>query len=137
MNSFGINVKVYSVAQILAPSHDFRYDSTMKFAILEFFWCVHGIEFSIFSDQMKMMSEYEEVNATNNNCVTMITVMPGTTRSTLTSSGSEAVLELATSSTRESETSSSEGGSFIIDSTAFYENLSFHRMRCSNILASR
>ena len=37
MNSFGINVKVYSVAQILAPSHDFRYDSTMKFAILEFF----------------------------------------------------------------------------------------------------
>ena len=37
---------------------------------------------------MKMMSEYEEVNATDN-CVTMITVMPGTTRSTLTSSGGQ------------------------------------------------
>ena len=88
---------------------------------------------------MKMMSEYEEVNAVSNasNCVTMITVMPGTTRSTLTSSGSEAVLEMAPSSARESETSSSEGGSFIIDSTAFYENLSFHRMRCSNLMASR
>ena len=35
-----------------------------------------------------MMSEYEEVNATDN-CVTMITVMPGTTRSTLTSSGGQ------------------------------------------------
>ena len=80
---------------------------------------------------MKMMSEYEEVNATDN-CVTMITVMPGTTRSTLTSSGGSGgaeagglgVLDMqTTSSTRESETSSSEGGSFIIDSTAFYENL--------------
>ena len=90
---------------------------------------------------MKMMSEYEEVNATDN-CVTMITVMPGTTRSTLTSSGGSGgaeagglgVLDMqTTSSTRESETSSSEGGSFIIDSTAFYENLNFHRMR-SNIM---
>lgn len=93
-----------------------------------------------------MMSEYEEVNATDNNCVTMITVMPGTTRSTLTSSGSASGtteagsgatvggLDLACimpSSTRESETSSSEGGSFIIDSTAFYENLYFHRIRSS------
>ena len=95
---------------------------------------------------MKMMSEYEEVNATDN-CVTMITVMPGsgTSRFTLTSSGggsgglAEAgslggqVLDMQTTSTRESETSSSEGGSFIIDSAAFYENLNFHRMR-SNIL---
>jgi len=99
------------------------------------------------TDQMKMMSEYEEVNATDN-CVTMITVMPGTTRSTLTSSGGQSsaglaeagggsfgVLDMQTTSTstRESETSSSEGGSFIIDSTAFYENLNFHRMR-SNVM---
>lgn len=94
-----------------------------------------------------MMSEYEEVNAADNNCVTMITVMPGTTRSTLTSSGSGTTeaggsgatvggLDLAciTSSTRESETSgSSEGGSFIIDSAAFYENLYFHRIRSSMV----
>ena len=33
---------------------------------------------------------------------------------------------MAAASTRESETSSSEGGSFIIDSAAFYENLHFH-----------
>ena len=46
------------------------------------------ILYFLFSDQMKMMSEYEEVNATDN-CVTMITVMPGTTRSTLTSSGGQ------------------------------------------------
>ena len=79
-----------------------------------------------------MMSEYEEVNA-GPNCVTMITVMPGTAPSTLTSSASGSqkhsdneVASMAAASTRESETSSSEGGSFIIDSAAFYENLHFH-----------
>ena len=78
---------------------------------------------------MKMMSEYEEI--ATDNCVTMITVMPGTSRLTLTSSGggsgglAEAgslrcpVLDMQTTSNRESETSSSEGGSFIIDSRLF------------------
>ena len=92
---------------------------------------------------MPLMSEYEEVNA-GPNCVTMITVMPenGTAPSTLTSSASGttgnepstalssdnevASMAAGASSTRESETSSSEGGSFIIDSAAFYENLHFH-----------
>ena len=44
-------------------------------------------------------------------------------------------MQTTSTSTRESETSSSEGGSFIIDSTAFYENLNFHRMR-SNVMVS-
>ena len=45
-------------------------------------------------------------------------------------------MQTTSTSTRESETSSSEGGSFIIDSTAFYENLNFHRMR-SNVMVSK
>jgi hypothetical protein len=45
-------------------------------------------------------------------------------------------MQTTSTSTRESETSSSEGGSFIIDSTAFYENLNFHRMR-SNLMVSK
>lgn len=78
--------------------------------------------FKIFS----FFTDYEEVNTRD--CVTMITVMPGTSRSTLSSSNG--TMDLATTtSTRESETSSSEGGSFIIDSAAFYENLNFHYQR--------
>ena len=101
---------------------------------------------------MLPMSEYEEVNA-GPNCVTMITVMPngGTAPSTLTSSASgntgndntalssdnEVASMAAGASTRESETSSSEGGSFIIDSAAFYENLHFHNRMFKNPTAGQ
>jgi hypothetical protein len=98
------------------------------------------------------MSEYEEVNAVAENCVTMITVMPstmttigtGSRSGTTTSRSARSLLSpmppleagdtnSTAPSTRESETSSSEGGSFIIDSAAFYENLNFHQVR-SNIM---
>ena len=81
-----------------------------------------------FPDQSRDV--YEEVNTSNNNCVTMITVMPGTmrTRATVTSSPIEATDSTSLYTRESEETSSSEGGSFIIDSAAFYENLNFHRM---------
>ena len=75
-----------------------------------------------------MLSDYEEVNSSN--CVTMIAVLPGsgTSASTLEPDSTSLLASRSETST------SSEGGSFIIDS--FYENLNFHRIRTSMVRTS-
>ena len=98
----------------------------------------HVKKYLFFADD-KQLSEYEEVNSSN--CVTMIAVMPGSGGNMNSASTATSVLEAASDSTTtslvasRSETSSSEGGSFIIDGS-FYENLNFHRIRASMVRTS-